>query len=62
MVNSKIINNEKTKPNCGISYQIEFQDKGEDCGFAYYNYFDPAVTTIYFPAYGARIDVSNTDN
>jgi len=48
-------------PSGGISYEIQFEDKAEDCGFAYYNYFDPAVTTIYFPNYGARIDVSTID-
>lgn len=62
-VKSNIKNSDKTDvtPSGGISYDIEFQDKGEDCGFAYYNYFDPSVTTIYFPQYGARIDISNID-
>lgn len=62
-VKSNIKNSDKTDvtPSGGISYEITFQDKGENCGFAYYNYFDPTVTTIYFPQYGARIDVSNID-
>lgn len=45
----------------GINYEITIHDDFENCGVAYYNFFDPVETTIYFQNYGARIEVSTID-
>lgn len=45
----------------GINYEITINDDFENCGVAYYNYFDPSETIIYFQNYGARIEVSTND-
>lgn len=45
----------------GVDFSITIGDLDENCGNAYYTYYDPSTQWIYFPNYGARIKVSETD-
>jgi hypothetical protein len=47
--------------DAGINYSFEIKDGSENCGNAYYTYYDNTYTWIYFPNYGARILVSDVD-
>jgi len=44
-----------------INHTLEIKNNDENCGNAYYTYYDPSTTWIYFPNYGARIKVSDID-
>jgi len=48
--------------NAGIEYPIVFEDKGEQCGNSYFDYFANPETWLVFPNYGVQIRLSETDN
>jgi hypothetical protein len=47
--------------SAGIEYEITFQNKGEQCGNSYLDYFDNPETWLLFPNYGVQILVSESD-
>jgi hypothetical protein len=49
------------KTSGSAEYIITFQDKGEECGNSYIDYFDSPETWLEFPNYGVKILISETD-
>ena len=45
----------------GVEYEIEFQNKGNNCGSSYIDYFDNPESWLIFPNYGVQILVSESD-
>ncbi len=55
---NKIMDSMGLEISTGPEVEVEFSDKGEDCGCAYTNFYDNTEYVLEFPNYGARVKIS----